>query len=144
MVRDFDSSAPEGTKKVLVCITAQSNSERLIDSAALIADESNAEFHILNVNKGTSIFNNSGTPQLLEELFEYGSERGGMVHMLCSENVAKSIGDFIKEYNITDIVLGEPPKKLEKSQEESEFASISRVLSKCGAQIIIIKREENG
>lgn len=141
MVRDFDSSAPEGTKKVLVCITAQSNSERLIDYASLIADENNAEFHILNVNKGTSIFNNNSTPQLLEKLFAYGSERGGMVHMLCSEDVAKSIGDFIKEYNITNIVLGEPPKKIQKLQEESEFGCIDRVLSECGAEVIIIKRE---
>jgi K+-sensing histidine kinase KdpD len=142
MVRDFDSSAPKGTHRVLVCITAQSNSERLIDAAALVADKNNAEFHILNVNKGTSIFNNSKTPLLLEELFEYGTERGGMVHMLCSDNVAKSIGDFIKEYGITTIVLGEPPKKINKKSDESEFESINYVLNNCGAEIIVIKREK--
>jgi len=143
MVRDFDSSAPVGTHKVLVCITAQSNSERLIDAAAMVADKNNAEFHILNVNKGTSIFNNSMTPILLEKLFEYGTERGGMVHMLCSENVSKSIGDFINEYGITIIVLGEPPKKARKSAKESEFESIYDVLNNCGAEIVVIKRENH-
>lgn len=141
MVRDFDSLAPEGTHKVLVCITAQSNSERLIDAAASVADKNNAEFHILNVNKGTSIFNNNKTPVLIEKLFEYGTEHGGMVHMLCSENVAKSIGGFIKEYGITIIVLGEPPKKIHKSSDESEFDSINDVLNNCGAEIIVVTRK---
>ena len=57
MVRDFDSAAPKGTDKVVACITAQYNSERLIDTAAEVADKFNAELHILHVNKGTSIFN---------------------------------------------------------------------------------------
>ena len=79
MVRDFDSAAPKGTDKVVACITAQYNSERLIDTAAEVADKFNAELHILHVNKGTSIFNNENTPILLDKLFEYGSEKGGAV-----------------------------------------------------------------
>ncbi|MEA4973872.1 MAG: hypothetical protein VB119_11985 [Candidatus Metalachnospira sp.] len=143
MVRDFDLTAPDGTQKVLVCITVQSNSEKLIDAAAVVADKNNAEFHILNVNKGRSIFNNSKTPTILEKLFEHGTERGGMVHMLCSDNVAQAIHDFIKEYGITIIVLGEPPKNVHKSADESEFESINDVLNKCGAEIIVIKREKH-
>ena len=49
MVRDFDASAPVGTNKVVACITAQYNSERLIDTAAEVADKFNAELHILHV-----------------------------------------------------------------------------------------------
>lgn len=142
MVRDFDSTAPEGAHKVLVCITAQSNSEKLIDAAAKVADKNNAEFHILNVNKGTSIFNNCKTPALIERLFEYGTERGGMVHMLCSDNVAQSIGDFIKEYGISIIVLGEPPKNINKAKDESEFKRIKDVLNSCGAEIMVIAKEK--
>ena len=41
--------APIGTERVLVCITAQSNSERLIDAKTKIADEENADSSILNV-----------------------------------------------------------------------------------------------
>lgn len=141
MVRDYDSSAPIGTERVIVCITAQSNSERLIDAAAKIADEENAEFHILNVNKGTSIFNNAETPQLLEKLFEYGSRKGGMVHMKCSENVPESIGSFIKEYKITSIVLGEPPAEAEKIPGQSEFGGIKKILDSSGAKIRIVERE---
>ena len=138
MVRDFDAAAPVGTDKVVACITAQYNSERLIDTAAEVADKFNAELHILHVNKGTSIFNNADTPMLLERLFEYGSDKGGMVH-----NVASSIGNFIEEYNITKIVLGEPPVKFLESKKitESEFGRIEKVLKECGVEIIIVKRQ---
>ena len=143
MVRDFDAAAPEGTNKVVACITAQYNSERLIDTAAEVADRFNAELHILHVNKGSSIFNNENTPILLDKLFEYGSEKGGMVHMLCSDDVAQSIGDFIEEYGITKIVLGEPPRFVEKRiQKASEFGKIEKILKKCGVEIIIVKRED--
>lgn len=143
MVRDFDASAPFGTNKVVACITAQNNSERLIDTAAEVADKFNAELHILHVNKGTSIFINENTPMMLDKLFEYGSEKGGMIHMLCSENVAESIGAFIEEYGITKIVLGEPPAKFieKKKISESEFDKIEKVLKKCGVEIIIVKRQ---
>ena len=142
MVRDFDMSAPLGTDRIAACITAQSNSERLIDEAAEVADRLNGELHILNVNKGNSIFNNADTPALLDRLFEYGSDRGGMVHMLCSDDVANSIGDFITQYGITKIVLGEPPKAgiASKNSGESEFDRIENVIKKEGVEIIIVKR----
>ena len=140
MVRDFDASAPMGTNKVVACITAQYNSERLIDTAAEVADKFNAELHILHVNKGSSIFINEDTPAMLDRLFEYGSEKGGMVHMLCSDDVASSIGGFIEEYGINKIVLGEPPAKMSKG--ESEFDKIEKILKKCGTEIIIVKRQK--
>lgn len=140
MVRDFDAAAPMGTNKVVACITAQYNSERLIDTAAEVADKFNAELHILHVNKGSSIFINEGTPAMLDRLFEYGSEKGGMVHMLCSDDVASSIGGFIEEYGINKIVLGEPPAKMSKG--ESEFDKIEKILKKCGTEIIIVKRQK--
>ena len=140
MVRDFDASAPMGTNKVVACITAQYNSERLIDTAAEVADKFNAELHILHVNKGSSIFIKEGTPAMRDRLFEYGSEKGGMVHMLCSDDVASSIGGFIEEYGINKIVLGEPPAKMSKG--ESEFDKIEKILKKCGTEIIIVKRQK--
>ena len=77
---------------------------------------------------------------MLDRLFEYGSEKGGMVHMLCSDDVASSIGSFIEEYGINKIVLGEPPAKMSKG--ESEFDKIEKILKKCGTEIIIVKRQK--
>ncbi len=141
MVRDYDEAAPVGTNKVVVCITAQQNSERLINEASAEADKLNAELHILNVNKGTSIFNNSETPMLIEKLFAYGSAKGGMVHMICSEDVADAIGGFIDEYSITHIVLGEPPVLNPKTLKESEFNRIEKAIRERRISVTIVKRD---
>ena len=42
----------DNTERVLVCITSQANSERLIDMAAETADMLNGELHILHVQRG--------------------------------------------------------------------------------------------
>ena len=142
VVRDYDESAPIWISRVAVCITAQHNSQRLIDEAARYADTQNAELHILHVNKGTSIFNNEQTPILINRLFEYGSEKGGMVHLMCSEKVAETIGEFIEEYKISTVVLGEPPEISGKDKRgtESEFDRIEKVIKKHGTQIILVRR----
>ncbi len=143
MVRDYDASVPVGTNRIVVCITVQYNSERLIDTAADVADRLNAELHILHVNKGESIFNNADTPMFLEKLFKYGSEKGGMVHMMCSDNVAKAIGEFIEEYGINKVVLGEPPAipVIGKERIESEFDEIDEILRDKGVEIIMVMKE---
>ncbi|MDR1642371.1 MAG: hypothetical protein LBT59_21995 [Clostridiales bacterium] len=96
-------------KKVLVCITPQSNSRRLIDKGEEISLALGGELHILHVKQGNSIFDTEESSQLLEELFSYGSERGGLVHASCGGNVLKTIRRFIREERITNLVLGEPP-----------------------------------
>lgn len=143
MVRDYDETAAIVSERVVVCITAQHNSERLIDEAAALADRLDSELHILHVNKGESIFNTADKPALLDMLFEYGSEKGGMVHMLCCDDVAKAIGDFIEEYNITKIVLGEPPlKSLRDKGMESEFDRIFDMIKKKNIELIMVNRPE--
>lgn len=93
--------------KILVCITAQSNSHRLIDKGNEAAQKNNGTLHILHVEKGNDIFKSSD--KLLQELFNYASTLGGIVHGLCSDDVVQTIMQFIKGEEITHIVLGEPP-----------------------------------
>jgi len=95
-------------QKVLVCITPQSNSTRLIDRAAALAEARGGELHILHIEKGRNLFLTAETPVLLQKLFAYGSERGGVVHGLCDEDVTACIKAFIQTNQITCVVLGEP------------------------------------
>lgn len=97
----------ENQEKVLVCITIQGNSKRLIEKGAKLALENNAQLHILHVEKGMSIFQNPDSATLLEELFEYGKELGGVVHFISDQDVAQRIVTFIKEMDISKVVLGE-------------------------------------
>ena len=129
--------------RILVCITAQGNSKRLINSGAQIADETDGELHILHVQVGNSIFNNDDTPRLLEELFNFGSEKGGMIHCYCDENVSKCIGQFTKEKGITKIVFGQPPtgNKPEKEVILNKLKKMLKFVPK-GIELIIIPRQE--
>lgn len=132
-------------QKIVVCITAQSNSQRLIDYGAKIAEKVNGSLHILHVQKGNSIFQNGETLKLLAKLFAYGDKCGGMIHALCDENVAKCIADFVKQECVTKVVMGELPaamsQQLQKNGEENQFEKIISALPK-DVEVIIVKRQQ--
>lgn len=98
--------------KVLVGITIQENSRRLILEGSNLAKSLNAPFHILHIRKGDTVFDIPESSALLEDLFTYGGELGGEVHFLCSNHVTQTIIDFIKENEITHLVVGEAPTQL--------------------------------
>lgn len=97
------------TEKVLVCITAQENSLRLISEGFEIAKQLDAPFHILHIKKGNTIFDGPESGKLLDNLFKYGTKLGGEIHFLCSESISDTITDFIKTNAITHLVIGESP-----------------------------------
>ncbi len=109
MIREINGDEKKNVERVAVCITAQGNSRRLIAKGAALADEVDGELHILHVQQGNNIFHNADTPKLLEELFNYGSQLGGMIHFHCEDDVAQFLGRFAKEQQITQMVLGQPP-----------------------------------
>ena len=94
-------------EKILVCITIQHNSKRLIKRGYEIAKKKGGELHILHIAKGESIFTEPESGPLLEKLFEYASVLGGEVHVGCSTDVIQYITSFIKDNHISGIVLGE-------------------------------------
>lgn len=96
-------------EKVLVCITIQENSRRLISEGFNTATTLDAPLHILHIRKGETIFDNPESSSLLEELFDYGSELGGEIHFLCSHNISQTIMDFIVAHEISHLVIGESP-----------------------------------
>jgi len=97
----------DNQEKVLVCITIQGSSRRLIEKGSKIARENNAQLHILHVEKGMSIFQNPDAATLLEDLFKYGKELGGEVHFVSDQDVAGRIISFIRDMEVTRVVLGE-------------------------------------
>lgn len=100
------------TPKVLVGITIQENSRRLIDEGLRVAKSLDAPLHILHIRKGETIFDNPESSLLLEDLFAYGGELGGEVHFLCGEHVSKTFSNFVKENQFTHLVIGETPAHL--------------------------------
>lgn len=127
-------------EKVLVCITIQHNSRRLIEKGANLCRESGGELHILHIENGKSIFSKPEVTELLEELFKYGKDMGGEVHFFTDDRVAERIVAFINEFQITTVVLGETLRsKLYKLLRRD----ISRYISKETKDLeqLVIKRE---
>jgi K+-sensing histidine kinase KdpD len=93
---------------VLVCITPQSNSRRLIDRGAEIVGT--GTLHILHMQRGDDIFVNENTGLMLEELFNYGKTKDGVIHFISGNNFINELENFTKENDIDHIVLGEPPR----------------------------------
>ncbi|MDR1539440.1 MAG: hypothetical protein LBU32_15865 [Clostridiales bacterium] len=127
-------------KKVLACITPQTNGKRLIDKGYEIVDKNGGELHILHVKQGNNIFDTEESSHLLEWLFSYGSERGGTVHAILGQNVLKTIRRFIREEGITAVVLGESPANSGFSGENG-VESFRRIMPYL--EIHILEREEN-
>ena len=145
MYNDAVNSIKEDkSEKVLVCITSQLNSERLIDKAALLAEEIGAEFHILHVQRGDSIFNNSDTPAMMSRLCQYGSSKGGSIHFYCDEDISLCVAKFIAQRHITKVVMGQPPVKDINNINELRKAA-DKVLHdiKTPVEVIVIPRDEN-
>ena len=98
--------------KILVGITIQENSRRLIDEGVKLSKSLNAPLHILHIRKGKTIFDNPESSILLENLFTYGSELGGEIHFLCSDHVSITFSNFVKDNHITHLVIGESASHL--------------------------------
>lgn len=103
-------------KKILVGITIQENSRRLIDTGHHLSKELEGELHILHIRKGDSIFETPDNTTLFEALFSYGSELGGQVHFLCSNDIPQTIQQFITDHAITHLVVGKPNHNLKDTQ----------------------------
>jgi len=107
---------------VLVCITPQTNGKRLIDKGAQVVD--NDKLHILYMQRGDSIFLSESSGSILEELFDYGKSKGGIVHFISGNHFLKGLQKFALEHSIGHFVMGEPlhgsvtKEKLEKSIQE--------------------------
>lgn len=126
-------------EKVLVCITIQENSRRLISEGFHIAKAQEASLHILHVRQGETIFEHSDSSSLLGELFDYGSELGGEVHFLCSSDISQTILDFIIDNHMTHLVLGEAPVVRGNKPAESVFQQLIQDVP--GIHISVLSRE---
>ena len=93
--------------KILVCITAQSNSTRLIDKGNETAKEHGGELIVLYVEKGDNVFATEESPRILQELYSYAARLGGVVTGLCGDDVFLIIKKFIADNQITHVVFGE-------------------------------------
>lgn len=126
-------------EKILVLVTAQKSSLRLIEYGFAMAHSCGGELHILHVQKGDSVFESNDTLKLLQNLVDYGCRRGGIIHLACEGDVAAYIGRFAEEEEITQVILGQPSHpegKKGKKKRENEFGRILKALPE-GVEVLL-------
>lgn len=124
--------------KVLVGITIQENSRRLIDEGSRLSKTLNAPLHILHIRQGDTIFDHPESSQLLEDLFAYGGYLGGEVHFICGESIPSLLSNFIKENHITHLLIGEAPVG-SSSKTPSVYDKLTHDLP--DIEIVVVERE---
>ncbi|WP_313526613.1 hypothetical protein [Anaerotignum sp.] len=129
----------EKKEKVLVLVTAQKNSLRLIDYGFSLSLANDGELHILHVQKGNSVFESKDTLKHLQKLVDYGGRLGACIHVLCDHDVANCIKNFVAKEEITRVILGEAPQE-KKQKDLGEWDRIIELIPE-EVKINVVARE---
>lgn len=97
-------------ENVMVCVTQQKHCSRLIESSRNYCDE-DSTLHVVNVVHPDQNFLNAGEgeSEALEYLYHATKEAGGVMTVLRSENISKTLVDFAKAHKVRTVVLGHSP-----------------------------------
>lgn len=124
--------------KILVGITIQENSRRLIDEGSRLSKELGAPLHILHIRRGETIFDEPESSTLLADLFDYAGNLGGEVHFVCGDHISEVFANFVKENQITHLVIGETPSYL-AANAPSMYDTLTNELG--NIEINVLQRE---
>ncbi|MDK2814850.1 MAG: hypothetical protein PWP18_763 [Thermoanaerobacter sp.] len=100
------SYKPGAKSRIMVCVTPQKSCRRLVERGAERAKETNGEFCVVYVNKNNDISNDLKQNKVLLELFDLAQKMGGRVSILVGKKISKTLAEFAKENNITEIIVG--------------------------------------
>jgi K+-sensing histidine kinase KdpD len=98
-------------QNILVCVTQQKTCERLIRNAASLRNELGGELFVIHVAKNEwNFLDNIKEGEALEYLFGISKSVGADLTVLKSDDIVKTISDFILYNKITCVVLGQSPE----------------------------------
>ena len=92
---------------VLVCVTAQQSSEKLIDAGRAIADENSADLEVISVLPIEG-FDSRNNPEILDRLHQHAKGAGGDMAVYFSEDPTLTIAAHIAKTKPKLLVTGYP------------------------------------
>jgi K+-sensing histidine kinase KdpD len=126
---------------VMVCITQQKTCERLITKGyelkKCIHGKNLFVYHVVTEN--AKFLNSDKESDALEHLFSITKKFNGNMVVTKHDNVVKSIVDFVKNNNISDIIIGESP--ISNQDEDTIIDKLTRALP--NLNINMIAKEED-
>lgn len=97
-------------RTVLVCVTAQESSERLVKAGKAIADRNKAKLEVVSV---LPMMNNDNrvNPQVLEKLYRLSQSQGGATALYFSDDPTLTVSAHIAKRKPLTIAVGFPGEK---------------------------------
>ena len=92
------------SERVAVCISSNPASQQLIARGARMAHGLDAEFYVVHIETGKG--RTAERSQSLATNIRFAENLGAKVFQLEGSNVASSVGDFIREHKITQVIFG--------------------------------------
>jgi two-component system, OmpR family, sensor histidine kinase KdpD len=92
------------SERVAVCISSNPASQQLIARGARMAHGLDAEFYVVHIETGKG--RTDDRARSLATNIRFAENLGAKVIQLQGSNVARSVGDFIREHKITQVIFG--------------------------------------
>ena len=128
----------ETSNRIMVCISPNISSKRLIRIAHRFSDRFNAEWFAVYVEPSYKFKTSSEEIQLIESNLELAEELDGKVFRLTG-SIAEEIVSFAKTKNITLILMGHSRRS--RIQEIIQGSIINKVIQKSDAQVLVVENE---
>lgn len=99
------------TPKVMVCVTVQRSSEKLIRAGHDIASALEGLLYVVHVVKqGGAFLGNENQGEALEHLYQLSRELDAQMNVIRAEYVVETLVKTARQYGATIIVLGAPAR----------------------------------
>ena len=128
----------ETSNRILVCISPNASSKRLIRIAHRLADRFNAEWFAVYVEPSYKLNLRPEETLQLEKNLELAEELEGKVFRLTG-SISDEITSFARSKNITLILMGHSNRS--RLQEFIAGSVINQVIKKSDAQILVVENE---
>jgi len=129
----------ETSNRIMVCISPNASSKRLIRIAHRFADRFNAEWFAVYVEPAYGFRQKTEDLQQLERNLELAEELEGHILRLTG-SVADEIVSFAESKNITLILMGHSRRS--RFQELIEGSIINKVIQKSDSQVLVVENED--
>lgn len=131
----------ETSNRIMVCVSTNTSSLRLIRIAHRLADRFNAEWFAVYVEPSYDFKAKTGEYIQLEKNLELAEELEAKIFRLTG-SISDEIVSFAESKNITLILMGHSERS--RLKEFIAGSVINKVISKSNAQILVVENEYNG
>ncbi len=129
----------DASNRIMVCISSNSSSEKLIRLAHRFSDLFNVEYFAVYVDPSYKFNMKSEEVIQLDKNLKLAEELDANVFRLAGNKISDEIVSFAKSKNITLIIMGHSRRS--RFQELFEGSVINKVIQKSQAQVLILENE---